>query len=176
MLGEVAAVILVLLVVQPTDGIKAFLDEQLEVEGKDNLNRTLLSLFEASSSILRFEAFPRHWLNISLLAHTAILKCLKLLTGTMVALNVPASPSADTFNIPLWNACFQAQFLLLSSDQVIIESFSPQVRVPHLFRFVAKLLADILTFVCYRNDVLSGGWLGTFEETARTLCGPCGRR
>jgi dedicator of cytokinesis protein 3 len=128
-LGEVAAVILVMLVVQPIDGIKAFLDEQLEVEGAANFNRTLLSLFSASSSILRYEAFPRNWLNISLLAHTAILKCLRLLSSTMIELNLPdLTASAAELDLPLWSACLETHFLLLNSDQVVIESFGPQVR------------------------------------------------
>lgn len=137
-LGEVAAVILVMLLVQPTDGIKAFLDEQLEVEGAANLNRTVLSLFQASSSILRFEAFPQHWLNVTLLSHTVILKVLRLLAPTMVAINIPDRSSTAPLDVPLWNACFETQFLLLSSDQVVIESFSPQKR-----RAVWRLAGDI---------------------------------
>lgn len=126
-LGEIAAVILVLLIVQPTDGIKAFLDEQLEVEGAANLNRTLLALFNAASSILRFEAFPRDWLNVSLLAHTAVLKCLRLLSSTMFASNFGDLTAQASVDSGLWNACLETHLQLLSSDQVVIESFGPQV-------------------------------------------------
>lgn len=41
--------------------------------------------------------------------------------------NIPADSAATSFDSALWRAAFDMMFALLSSDEVVIEAFGPQV-------------------------------------------------
>lgn len=66
-LGEIAVVICVLVNIQPHRALQLYLEEFIEVEGVENVNRMLASFFRASSSILAFDAFPSNWINCSIM-------------------------------------------------------------------------------------------------------------
>ena len=69
-LGEIAVVICALVNAQPHRALQMYLDEQLEVEGIENVNKMLSSFFRAAASILAFDAFPSSWINVSILGES----------------------------------------------------------------------------------------------------------
>ncbi|KZT43476.1 hypothetical protein SISSUDRAFT_1039891 [Sistotremastrum suecicum HHB10207 ss-3] len=137
-LGETATVILVLIhsVTQPH--LMSFLDGYLEVEGKENLAVLLSRFFDVSLSILLNEAFPGSWLNINILAHKVFLKIMDPISTLLRSHYLPEPGSTEQFNAPLWREAFAMLLKLLSSDQLVIEEFSPQRR-----RAVWRLAGDI---------------------------------
>ncbi|KAL7415449.1 hypothetical protein BDY24DRAFT_382988 [Mrakia frigida] len=137
-LGEIAVVICVLINIQPHRALQMYLEEQIEVEGLENVNRMLSSFFRASSSILAFDAFPSNWINCSVMAHNSILKLADEAGRVMQRCNIPEDSDASSFDSFLWKSCFDTMFALLSSEEVVIEAFGPQKR-----RAVWKLAGDI---------------------------------
>ncbi|RDX50021.1 cytoplasmic protein [Lentinus brumalis] len=137
-LGEVAIVVLVLILSAPKKHIVGFLESILEIEGRDHLAGLLLQFFKVASSILNNEAFPKNWLNVNILAHRVLLKMIDPIATMFEREFTPDEASSRPFDSSLWKECFHVLLKLLSSEHLVIEEFSPQKR-----RAVWRLAGDI---------------------------------
>lgn len=127
-LGETAIVLLVLVLSAPKKHLINFLESSLEIEGRDNLAAFLIKYFKVSASILNNDAFPNNWLNVNILAHKAILKMMDPVVTLLERAFIPSEGSQTKFDAHLWRDGFYVLLKLLSSDQLVIEEFTPQVR------------------------------------------------
>lgn len=137
-LGEIAAVLTVLVMLSPRRHLIGFMDEQLDIDGRDKLSEFLHNFFEVSTSILLNEAYPSTWLNTNILAHQMVLKMADPLATLLVRDFIPPADQLDTFKTDLWKAGLSMLLTLLSSDQLVIERFKPQRR-----RAVWRLAGDV---------------------------------
>lgn len=127
-LGEAAIVLIVLLLSSPRKDIISFLEATLEIEGPEKLARMFTTIFSVITSILGNEAFPSKWLNVNILAHKLTLKLVEPIASLMIRNFIPEQPQSHDFNQTLWYDYFYMLLKLLSSPQLVIEEFSPQVR------------------------------------------------
>ena len=127
-LGETAIVILVLILSAPKRHVAVFLEGVLEIEGQEHLAALLFQFFKVSRSILNNEAFPKNWLNVNILAHRVLLKMMDPVATMFERSFVPDGSSGRPFNASLWKECFHVLLKMLSSEHLVIEEFSPQVR------------------------------------------------
>ncbi|KAJ6499427.1 C2 domain in Dock180 and Zizimin proteins-domain-containing protein [Mycena sanguinolenta] len=137
-LGETATVFLVLILSSPTKHILNFLELSLDIEGRDRFVALLFQFFKVASSILENDAFPKTWLNINVLAHKVLIKMMEPIAAVMEKEFIPAQQDQAQFNAHLWREGFSMFLKLLSSDQLVIEEFSPQKT-----RAVWRLAGDI---------------------------------
>lgn len=137
-LGEISAVLIVLVMLSPVKHLSSFLDEHLDLEGSDRTSKFLQDFSDVTSSILLNEAYPSSWLNCNILAHQMVLKMADPLAALLMRDFIPAPEDSLTFNIDLWRSCLNMLVTLLCSDQLIIEKFKPQRR-----RAVWRLAGDI---------------------------------
>ncbi|GLB37233.1 putative DOCK family protein [Lyophyllum shimeji] len=137
-LGETAIVFLVLILASPTKHILDFLENSLEIEGRDRFVSLLSHFFTVATSILENDAFPKSWLNVNILAHKVLIKMMDPIATMMEKEFIPPQESESQFDANLWRECLSMLLKLLSSDQLVIEEFSPQKR-----RAVWRLAGDI---------------------------------
>ncbi|CAK5281374.1 unnamed protein product [Mycena citricolor] len=137
-LGETATVFLVLILSSPTKHILNFLELSLDIEGKDRFVALLTQLFKVATSILDNDAFPKTWLNINVLAHKVLIRIMEPIATILEKEFIPPKQDQQQFNTSLWRDCFSMFLKLLSSDQLVIEEFSPQK-----CRAVWRLAGDI---------------------------------
>ncbi|GJJ06217.1 hypothetical protein Clacol_000407 [Clathrus columnatus] len=137
-LAETAVVFLVLILSAPRAHIINFLESTMEIEGKDKFVHLLSRFFRMATSILSNEAWPKSWLNMDVLAHKVLLKMIDPISFLLIRDFVPEQPASFEFNATLWREAFYTILKLLSSDQLVIEDFSPQKR-----RTVWRLSGDI---------------------------------
>ncbi|KAJ3545464.1 hypothetical protein NM688_g5622 [Phlebia brevispora] len=137
-LGETAIVILALALSSTRKHFLNFLDGVYEIEGREHLTALLLRLFKVASSILSNDAFPTNWLNVNILAHKVLLKIMDPIASLMERDFIPTEQSDFAFDQVLWREGFGVLLKLLSSEQLVIEEFSPQKR-----RAVWRLAGDI---------------------------------
>ncbi|KAF5386256.1 hypothetical protein D9615_002431 [Tricholomella constricta] len=137
-LGETAIVFLVLILSSPTKHILDFLENSLEIEGRDRFVSLLSHFFNVASSILENDAFPKSWLNVNILAHRVLIKMMHPIATIMEKEFIPHQESESQFDANLWRECLSMLLKLLSSDKLVIEEFSPQKR-----RAVWRLAGDI---------------------------------
>lgn len=137
-LGEAAIVFLVLILSAPRKHLIGFLEGILEIEGQDNFANLLSKIFKSGISILNNDAFPKSWLNVNILAHRVLLKIIDPISMLLINNFIPDQKEAYQFNSNLWRDGFALLLKLLSSDQLVIEEFSPQKR-----RAVWRLAGDI---------------------------------
>ncbi len=139
-LGEVVAVIDVLLMLSPRKRLDSFLEELLDLEGPAATASTLLDFFEFADSQLDNEAFPATWLNFDIFTHQMILKMLEPVADLLIKDFIPNAPdqSPENFDSELWTAGLSTLLNLLSSPQLVVEDFKPQRR-----RAVWRLAGDI---------------------------------
>lgn len=126
-LAEIGVVFLVLVLSASKKDIYNFLESSLEIEGKDNFSNLILSFFKVSCSILDNEAFPSTWLNVNILAHKVLTKIAEPIAQLLERDFIPDQAQAQAFNANLWREALYMLLRLLSSDQLVIEEFSPQV-------------------------------------------------
>lgn len=136
--SEVAASVMTLLHIAPTKILKNYLQGCLEIEGYTAFSGFLSRLLETCRSFLTNETFPQSWLNISMLAHKAILKVAEPIAEVMQQYLIPDSLDADSFDVNIWKDFFQTMLNLLSSPSLVIEDFSPARQ-----RAVWRLAGDI---------------------------------
>jgi len=142
-LGETAVVLLVLIMSSPAKHIQNFLESSVDIEGRDRFVSLLSHFFKVSTSILENDAFPRTWMNINVLAHKVLIKIMDPIGAMMEKEFIPHPDSEAQFDANLWKECFLMLLKLLSSDQLMIEEFSPQVLSTFLLsRFVVDDLAE----------------------------------
>ncbi|PWN43738.1 hypothetical protein IE81DRAFT_67371 [Ceraceosorus guamensis] len=137
-LGEIAAVLVVLVMLSPRRHLAGFLDEQLDLEGPEKLAEFLCNFFDVATGILLNEAYPSTWLNINILVHQMVLKIADPLAALLVRDFIPPADESQKFNTTLWRSALDMLLTLLSSDQLVIEQFKPQRR-----RAVWRLAGDI---------------------------------
>lgn len=137
-LGEIAAILTMLVMLSPRKHLAGFLEEQLDLEGPERLAKFLNDFFDVATSILVNEAYPSSWLSINILAHQMVLKMADPLAALMVRDFIPPAEESNTFDTNLWKSCLNMLLTLLSSEQLVIEQFKPQRR-----RAVWRLAGDI---------------------------------
>jgi len=126
-LGETAMIFLVLLSVTSKKQLLDFLESSFEIEGRDNFSKMLISIFKVASSILDNEAFPGSWLNVNILAHKVLIRFWDPVTTILEREFIPRPDGGFEFDKALWTEGFHMLLKLLSSEQLVIEDFSPQV-------------------------------------------------
>jgi hypothetical protein len=126
-LAETAVVFLVLILSTPRKDIINFLEASLEIEGKDNFANFMTSFFRVACSILDNEAFPSTWLNVNILAHKVLIRLSDPVAAILERDFIPGQQDATQFNAELWREALGMLLRLLSSEQLVIEEFSPQV-------------------------------------------------
>ncbi|OCH91820.1 cytoplasmic protein [Obba rivulosa] len=137
-LGENAIVILTLVLASSKKLFLNFLESCLEIEGRDNLASLLLKLFKVAGSILNNDAFPSNWLNVSILAHRVLIKMMDPIATFLEREFIPNDLPGSKFDAKLWRECFYVLLKCLSSEQLVIEEFTPQKN-----RAVWRLAGDI---------------------------------
>ncbi|WAR56682.1 hypothetical protein PtB15_7B532 [Puccinia triticina] len=181
-LGEIAVVMITMIMLAPPRMLKNHLELMLEVEGKANFGKFLSKTFKAFYSILKHVAFPSNWLNINVVSHKAILKLLDVVSKILQREFIPAMQTESTraggggqegqeegeeeerFDSNLWSDFFVLNHGLLSSKLLIIEEYPPQKR-----RVIWKLAGDIRD---EGSKIFRAAWeaIGDFE--IRIQAGP----
>lgn len=142
-LGETAVVLLVMILASTPKDLNNFFELTLDIEGPANLTRLLASMLTIATSILNNDAFPNKWLNINVLAHVTLLKLAEPIGAMMVRNYVPPQGSAEEFDANLWFDYLHMLLKLLSSEHLVIEEFSPQVRDQNSFsKYIFLTLAN----------------------------------
>lgn len=127
-LGETAMIFLVLVSSTSKKQILDFLENSFEIEGRENFANLLTQFFKVASSILENDAFPSSWLNVNILAHKALIRLVDPVATLLEREFIPGPDGGFEFDTGLWTEGFYMLLKLLSSDQLVIEDFSPQVR------------------------------------------------
>ena len=127
--GETAIVLLVILLSSPKKYLLNFFEGVFEIEGRDNFATLLLQLFRVVTSILDNDAWPGNWLNVNIMAHKVLIKMMDAIAVLLEKHFIPGDDATFQFNTELWREAFQVLLKLLSSDQLVIEEFSPQVNI-----------------------------------------------
>ncbi|WVR07765.1 hypothetical protein IAU60_004808 [Kwoniella sp. DSM 27419] len=128
-LAENAVVILTLISASPRDNVRRWLVEVLDIEGISSLSATLRSTFDFCRSIVRFEAFPRQWLTLSLMCFSSIIKLIDIIADIMVKpAFIPPAQDADSFNVALWSKLFQVLCEICGSKELALEDQTHQRR------------------------------------------------
>ncbi len=125
--GEIGIVLLVILLSSPKKYLLNFFEGVFEIEGRDNFAALLLQLFKVATSILDNEAWPANWLNVNIMAHKVLVKMMDAVAVLLERRFIPTDDATFQFNTQLWREAIQVLLKLLSSDQLVIEEFSPQV-------------------------------------------------
>ena len=162
-LGETAVVFLVLILSSPTQPIFEFLQSNLDIEGPERFVAFLGQLFKVTTSILENDAFPKTWLNVNILAHKVLIKLMEPVGKILQKKFVPPQNSESQFNAVLWKDCLHMLLTLLSSEQLVIEEFSPQASLPGNTYFFGSMFV-------LRNAGLCGALLATFVERVQPSC------
>lgn len=117
-----------LILSSPKKHILNFLEPTLQIEGRENFTNLLSLFFKVAVSILDNDAFPRSWLNVNVLAHKVLIKMMDPVATVLTRDFIPNTESDYTFDVRLWTDGVKMLLQLLSSEQLVIEDFSPQVR------------------------------------------------
>jgi hypothetical protein len=133
-LGEIAVVLLVMILASTPKDLNNFFDLTLDIEGQPNLTRLLASVLTVAASILNNDAFPSRWLNINVLSHVVLLKLAEPIGAVMMRTYVPPSEFGEAFDSALWFDYLHLLLRLLASEQLVIEEFAPQVSVYEIRR------------------------------------------
>ena len=126
-LGENAIVLLVLILSSTPKQILDFLQNSLDIEGRERFVHLLSNFFTVATSILENQAFPKTWLNVNVLSHKVLIKMMDPIAAMMEKEFIPPQQSESQFDAILWRDCLHMLLRLLSSDQLVIEEFSHQV-------------------------------------------------
>ena len=128
-LVESAVVIFTLVLAAPLKNISRFLTEILALEGTESCAAILTDLFEFSKSVIRFDAFPRQWLTLSLMCFSAIIRLLEPVADLLEREDfIPPVGNADTFNVQLWTKCFELLCDLCGSEELALADQTQQRR------------------------------------------------
>ena len=103
------------------------LENIMDIEGRDTLATLLIRMFKVGISILGNDAFPSNWMNVNILVHKVLIKIMDPIATILESEFVPEEKASETFDVTLWREAFHLLFKLLSSEQLVIEEFSPQV-------------------------------------------------
>ncbi|KAI0063692.1 hypothetical protein BV25DRAFT_405860 [Artomyces pyxidatus] len=137
-LGETAIVFLVLVLSSSKKHLLNFFESMFEIEGRDNFATLMTQFFKVATSILDNDPWPSNWLNVNILSHKVLVKMMDSVAVLLERDFIPDEKASFQFNPDLWRDGIQMLLKLLSSDQLVIEEFSPQKR-----RAVWRLAGDI---------------------------------
>ncbi|KAF9562776.1 cytoplasmic protein [Agrocybe pediades] len=137
-LGEVAVVFLVLILSSPTKHITSFFETIFDIEGRDRFVALLSQFFKVATSILENDAFPKAWMNVNIMAHKVFIKIMDPIAAILEKEFIPPADFESRFDASIWREGLHMLLKLLSSEQLMIEDFSPQKR-----RAVWRLTGDI---------------------------------
>ena len=151
--GETAIVLLVIMLSSPKKYLLNFFEGVFEIEGRDNFAALLLQLFRVATSILENDAWPANWLNVNIMAHKVLVKMMDSVAVLLEKHFIPSDEETFQFNTDLWREAFQVLLKLLSSDQLVIEEFSPQVIL-----FASCRLNHLLLTASLSDDEPCGEW------------------
>lgn len=126
-LGETAIVFLVLILSSPIKHITTFLESSLDIEGRERFVGLISQFFKVATSILENDAFPKTWMNVNILAHKVLIKIMEPISSIMEKEFIPFQELESQFDANLWREGLHMLLKLLSSEQLMIEEFSPQV-------------------------------------------------
>lgn len=172
--GETAIVLLVIILSSPKKYLLSFFEGVFEIEGRDKFAALLLQLFRVATSILDNDAWPANWLNVNIMAHKVLVKMMDAVAVLLEKRFIPDDDATFRFNTELWREAFQVLLKLLSSDQLVIEEFSPQV-VSFTSYLYCLVLTSLLSGVaqCGEWRAISGGkGLPYFSNCGMPLGGP----
>lgn len=128
-LAECATVVITLILATPRRNILNWLVETLDIEGIQAVSRTMRSIFDFCSSLIRFEAFPRQWLTLSLMCFRGVLRLLDPIAELLDReAFIPDVKDADSFDVELWMSCFGLLCELCGSDELALEDHTQQRR------------------------------------------------
>ncbi|KAH9176763.1 C2 domain in Dock180 and Zizimin proteins-domain-containing protein [Lactarius sanguifluus] len=149
--GEIGIVLLVILLSSPKKYLLNFFDG------------LLLHLFKVATSILDNEAWPANWLNVNIMAHKVLVKTMDAVAVLLERRFIPTDDAPFQFNTQLWKEAVQVLLKLLSSDQLVIEEFSPQRRRA-VWRMAGDIRGEGAAILQHLWDVL--GWPEDVSERA----------
>jgi dedicator of cytokinesis protein 3 len=128
-MAETAVVILSLVLASPVNNIHRWLSEILDIEGVQACSKLLASTFKFAKSIISFEAFPKTWLTISLMAHGAVVKMLSCVAEIMEKdVFIPPIRDSGDFDPALWTGLFEVLCDLIGSEALALEEHTHQKR------------------------------------------------
>ena len=128
-MAETAVVILSLILASPINNIHRWLSEILDIEGVQACSKLLVSTFKFAKSIISFEAFPKTWLTISLMAHGSIVKMLSCVAEVMDKdVFIPPIRDSGDFDASLWTGFFEVLCDLIGSEALALEEHTHQKR------------------------------------------------
>ena len=128
-MAETAVVILSLILASPVNNFHRWLSEILDIEGTRACSKLLVSMFTFAKSIIAFEAFPKTWLTLSLMAHGSIVKMLGA-SATILEKDefIPVVRESGTFDVTLWTEYFEILCDLIGSEALALEEHTHQKR------------------------------------------------
>jgi len=128
-MAETAVVILSLILASPVNNFHRWLSEILDIEGTRACSKLLVSMFTFAKSIIAFEAFPKTWLTLSLMAHGSIVKMLGA-SATILEKDdfIPVVRESGTFDVTLWTEYFEVLCDLIGSEALALEEHTHQKR------------------------------------------------
>jgi len=128
-MAETAVVILSLILASPVNNFHRWLSEILDIEGSQACSKLLISMFKFAKSIISFEAFPKTWLTLSLMAHGSIVKMLGSAAEILETESfIPVIRDSPSFDVPLWSAYFEVLCDLIGSEALALEEHTHQKR------------------------------------------------
>lgn len=155
--GETAVTFLVLVLSCTKKHLLDFFASIFEIEGRDNFAALLMQFFEVASSILDNDAWPSNWLNVNILAHKVLIKMMESVAVFLEKDFIPGPDETFQFNVDLWRDGIHMLLKLLSSDQLVIEEFSPQVRnltilsIEYAFMLFGQIETPSRVAACWRH-------------------------
>jgi dedicator of cytokinesis protein 3 len=128
-LAETATVIITLILATPRRNMINWMMEILDIEGLQYVTKTLKSIFDFCSSVIRFDAFPKQWLTLSLMCFRGILRLLDPIAEVLDReAFIPSVENADGFDVRLWMSCFALLCEICGSEELALEDHTQQRR------------------------------------------------
>ena len=127
-LAECTTVIYTLVLATPHPNLSRFFNEMLEIDGAGTTSKILRSILAFCSSTIQFDAFPREWLSLTLMAFSGMVRLLEPLGDLLQTGFVPPLEQMSLFDQPLWTACFELLCDFCGSEELALEEHAPQRR------------------------------------------------
>ncbi|KAL7418467.1 Deoxycytidine kinase 1 [Cryptotrichosporon argae] len=128
-LAEITAVIFTLVLSTPRANIIRWFLEMLDLSGTAALSVTLNLVFDFCHSVIRFEAFPRQWLTLSLMCFGGVVRLMDPIAEVLKCeAFIPGVKDTDNFDTELWTKCFRLLCDLCGHDELALEDQSLQKR------------------------------------------------
>ncbi|KAG1718805.1 hypothetical protein EDD22DRAFT_1031903 [Suillus occidentalis] len=116
--------------------------------------------FKVATSILENDAFPSNWLNVNILTHKVSIKMMDPIATLLKRIFIPPPSASHQFKAELWKDAFFMLLKLLSSEQLVIEDFSPQARLIGYQAVLSSLIGYIVNLCLSHHDQLRNNTVG----------------